>query len=591
MSFPASAVVDDDDAIITPSFFNEYDALDDDASKLKQAELACQKAEIALSDVRNRLQSTQDEIRSNRSNFDEQTKRIQLVSTHWFYGSTAFQPQLWFRGGCAGKIARAKAKLEKCETEYPDLLAKETQLQERLPEATRVVHEANGVYNACQNADTTRQQMFDQVIERHPSSKLLALQEQSQTLSSRLDRVCGYCQQVRKAKTLCTRARSELNRAERCINQGQRSQEEFHSYQREWQSLPVHRGGGGDNSITTIIKCPGDCGYAKSSWHATHCCNACQYKKKHHDHGTQCERITWEGSEMIRRREEEEEKENKARKRLQTKMEHTQKDAATQWRHAETAFGQASDEIRQAQTTLQILQTQWIQSLSQDDDDFVSIPKSFIETLLDGMSLSPLGLFSSGVLLLHSAESSVSPTGHLTSSSSSISSSSVQALELVRQREDYCNRLYRRISELEKMLSDEKALVQCLEKQTAEDMALEMKQIFEKARLQVTTPFLDGNSCLAPSAPPEPGQDNENVGALYAPSPISPGWLGSELAPPISVSTTRDSPGGINHNNAPAYAAPPPISSCPCMGSNGAQRPPVLVPKAYGGGGDRDGGN
>ncbi|KAL7573259.1 hypothetical protein ACA910_003404 [Epithemia clementina (nom. ined.)] len=143
MSRSACAVVDDDDAIITLSFFDRYDALGDDASKLSQAKLACQKAELALTDLKTKLQSAQDEIRSNRSIFDEQTKRIQLFSTHWFYRSTAFQPKLWLNGGCAGKIARAKAKLEKCENEYPDLLAKEAQLQELLPEATRVVHEAD----------------------------------------------------------------------------------------------------------------------------------------------------------------------------------------------------------------------------------------------------------------------------------------------------------------------------------------------------------------------------------------------------------------------------------------------------------------
>ncbi|KAL7573262.1 hypothetical protein ACA910_003407 [Epithemia clementina (nom. ined.)] len=132
------------------------------------------------------------------------------------------------------------------------------------------------------------------------------------------------------------------------------------------------------------------------------------------------------------------------------------------------------------------------------------------------------------------AELSFSPTRRSTTNSSS-----VQALERVRQGENNCNRLYKRIAELEKMLSDEKSLVERLEKQTVEDMTIEKKQIFDKVRLQVTKPFLDRDRCLAPSAPPEPGQDNENEGALYAP-PISQ-RTGSELAPPIQVPTTKDS--------------------------------------------------
>jgi len=37
--------------------------------------------------------------------------RIELCRTHWLYGSTALQPQLWARGGVEGKIERQLAKL------------------------------------------------------------------------------------------------------------------------------------------------------------------------------------------------------------------------------------------------------------------------------------------------------------------------------------------------------------------------------------------------------------------------------------------------------------------------------------------------
>ena len=38
--------------------------------------------------------------------------KIDLLETHWFYGTTALQPQLWLKGGVQGKIARQKMKLQ-----------------------------------------------------------------------------------------------------------------------------------------------------------------------------------------------------------------------------------------------------------------------------------------------------------------------------------------------------------------------------------------------------------------------------------------------------------------------------------------------
>eukprot|EP00966_Prymnesium_polylepis_P105160 2435524-Prymnesium_polylepis.1 len=56
----------------------------------------------------------QKAARTSREPMAAIQKRKELISDcqqHWFRGSSALQPQLWFRGGIEGKIERQRAKL------------------------------------------------------------------------------------------------------------------------------------------------------------------------------------------------------------------------------------------------------------------------------------------------------------------------------------------------------------------------------------------------------------------------------------------------------------------------------------------------
>ena len=98
-----------------PDFFPRYDALGAESASLDGVEASLSRASAALGKERGDLEHEKSLLLKNESYTREQKERIELVSNHWFYGTTALQPQLWLRGGAQGKIDRAKAKLDVCE--------------------------------------------------------------------------------------------------------------------------------------------------------------------------------------------------------------------------------------------------------------------------------------------------------------------------------------------------------------------------------------------------------------------------------------------------------------------------------------------
>jgi hypothetical protein len=222
------------------------------------------------------------QVEDNAAFCKEQTSRIELVSKHWFYGTTALQPQLWLRGGCAGKVARAQAKLEKALNEAPSLARMQEELQnQQLPTMRLVVSERTAELEACVHAQAQRHAMKERVIAQNPSPHICELREESIRTKNQLSSVENVLAQLHQAQTCHTTAVQKLNEAQREIVSAQRL---------------LHNSGCSSRStrttVTTVRPCatPG-CSFATSSWHATHCCNVCQQKSHRRRHGRQCEQI------------------------------------------------------------------------------------------------------------------------------------------------------------------------------------------------------------------------------------------------------------------------------------------------------------
>ena len=79
---------------VDANFFAQYDALGAESTSLSSAESNLRQATAARDKCAQDLNLARKALADNEKYAQEQRERIQRVSTHWFYGSTALQPQL-----------------------------------------------------------------------------------------------------------------------------------------------------------------------------------------------------------------------------------------------------------------------------------------------------------------------------------------------------------------------------------------------------------------------------------------------------------------------------------------------------------------
>ena len=170
------------------AFFAHYDGVCEEIRSLSEVHTshAAAKSELATAVVT--LEETQKAATVNAEFIKEQTSRIDLVSTHWFFGTTALQPQLWLRGGAQGKIARAQAKLDKALLEKPKLMEAESKLAD--DEVPRLRAEVDRLASLAQRKVTLEKERDgsrDAAIAANPSERLTALADDVERLQLTVD--------------------------------------------------------------------------------------------------------------------------------------------------------------------------------------------------------------------------------------------------------------------------------------------------------------------------------------------------------------------------------------------------------------------
>ena len=198
--------------MLEPGFFSRYDALGQQSQSLQGAPAALANAQALLQQQKAALEQQKAAIAYNIKYTKEQEDRIEACSTHWFYGNTALQPQLWFRGGTEGKIERAKAKLAKCNEERPGLEAAAVQLETVVvPTHEAEVERLSAAAASKAAADTERDQMRERACLSYPSPNLLNLQQQA----AALQQIVGFEQAnasiVHEVGNLCRQAADQVS--------------------------------------------------------------------------------------------------------------------------------------------------------------------------------------------------------------------------------------------------------------------------------------------------------------------------------------------------------------------------------------------
>ena len=234
-------------------------------------------------------------VETNRMFTKEQADRIDLVSTHWFYGTTAFQPQLWLRGGCTGKIERAVAKLERSKSERPKLEGIMHEHKEVLTVAQESLSIQKDSHQQVSNAAAETRRMRDELVQRNPSPQLMEIERQQVRLQGEILFQKRQVANLNSIRSSLQEVNSVFQRAEADLTEAERHRQQAEQLTRE-SKFPSNSNvstaanpttDSSTNNSENYPCCPNGCGYAVT-WHQSHCCGACKQGRKH---GPRCERI------------------------------------------------------------------------------------------------------------------------------------------------------------------------------------------------------------------------------------------------------------------------------------------------------------
>ena len=206
--------------VVDASFFAHYDSLAARSHSLQGVDAALQAAQASLHSAQAGLVQAKTELANNVEYAQEQRERIALVSEHWFFGNTALQPQLWLRGGTEGKIARAKAKLARCEEDKPGIETALAQLRDvALPPLQAEADRLSAASADKAAADRERSAMRERAVTSHPSPNLQQLWATAQGLQRVVAFELANAGVLHDVGNLCGKAADQYERALRDCRQ------------------------------------------------------------------------------------------------------------------------------------------------------------------------------------------------------------------------------------------------------------------------------------------------------------------------------------------------------------------------------------
>ena len=146
--------------------------------------------------------------REKSDNFiKEQVDRIELVNSHWFFGSNMLQPQLWMRGGTQGKISRAQVKLDAARAAHPALVEAERLVrEEKLPAHEEAERKLIALGERRIRLQGEREELRRAAIIAHPSEAMPMLQEQISREGTAVLETCDGADGLKKGGELCCKA-------------------------------------------------------------------------------------------------------------------------------------------------------------------------------------------------------------------------------------------------------------------------------------------------------------------------------------------------------------------------------------------------
>lgn len=237
-----------------------------------------------------------------------------------------WQPQLWLRGGCRGKIRRAEKKLIKArDDDLPTRISATQACQTDLPELFSAVEEHGFQFEISANAASEREAMKARAVLENPSSALVRLQHEESTIERRVSRYTKECEVLDEIIVQLVHGQEQYLRVTRVLEESISHRQQYNELRNHQavmakpmailQASHLHESyaetwmPNGTKSVMVQVKkdhhkhlflldkhnrvlmtnfpCPGGCGYLVT-WHSSHCCGACSDGTC--QHGQRCQK-------------------------------------------------------------------------------------------------------------------------------------------------------------------------------------------------------------------------------------------------------------------------------------------------------------
>ncbi|KAL3945261.1 MAG: hypothetical protein SGBAC_000672 [Bacillariaceae sp.] len=314
--------------VLSVDFFQLFDSLAEDASRVEESTMALERAKSEQEETQSELTSQQNDLQKIRATIKEQQDRIHLVTTHWFYGTTLFQPQLWLRGGCKGKRKRAQRKLSvAANEELPFRVADVNESENRLSQKLRLVEEQLRFFEISANAASEREAMKARAVLENPTNELHRLQREEAVTVSRFKYAKEELESMETVVVKIGERQKEHNDAIKFLKKALTHKDRHDVLKNNPVELPrpidvlhnteshescseawlpngtksvlirtkndhqkhLFRVDKRNRLLMTNSPCPNGCGFLVT-WHGTYCCNSCA--RGTGCHGRRCDRMS-----------------------------------------------------------------------------------------------------------------------------------------------------------------------------------------------------------------------------------------------------------------------------------------------------------
>lgn len=200
--------------VLSVEFFQHYDNLAPTASLKPSLQKTWEEAKNECDKVNGDRSKLVKRVVETQTCIIQETNNISLASSHWFYGTTLLQPQLWLSGGCQGKIERSRQAIQERSKEMQELGAALDEIDSNvLPPLVAHEQETREKLQVADDAETERKAMMELATTECPSDELQRLQEEEKALKEKLVESAKLDEQMNLAVFKLTEAHCKYRKA------------------------------------------------------------------------------------------------------------------------------------------------------------------------------------------------------------------------------------------------------------------------------------------------------------------------------------------------------------------------------------------